>query len=132
MHVGMGTFFQNLGQPASDTQVHKHELGLADRAESLGLDSVWAAEHHFTDYIMCPNVAQFLTYVAARTRRVKLGSMGKSCPACSGSAAIRLPTNQLRSMGGFPKRYSLHDSFRRFPEFQGKRTKPACLRYAGT
>lgn len=75
MHVGMGTFFQNLDQASSDVEVYKHELALADQAEALGFDSVWAAEHHFTDYIMCPNVAQFLTYVAARTRRVRLGSM---------------------------------------------------------
>ena len=75
MHVGMGTFFQNLGQPRSDAKVYDHELAMADLAEPLGFDSVWAPEHHFTDYIMCPNVVQFLTYMAARTQRVKLGSM---------------------------------------------------------
>src|SRR5439155_3394590 len=32
-------------------------------------------EHHFTSYAMCPDVLQFLTYMAGRTKRVKLGSM---------------------------------------------------------
>jgi alkanesulfonate monooxygenase SsuD/methylene tetrahydromethanopterin reductase-like flavin-dependent oxidoreductase (luciferase family) len=32
-------------------------------------------EHHFTDYTMCPDVLQFLTYMAGRTREVQLGSM---------------------------------------------------------
>src|SRR5262245_51068978 len=48
---------------------------MADLAERLGFDSIWGAEHHFDDYIIFLNVAQFLTYMAARTDRVKLGSM---------------------------------------------------------
>jgi alkanesulfonate monooxygenase SsuD/methylene tetrahydromethanopterin reductase-like flavin-dependent oxidoreductase (luciferase family) len=75
MHVGMSAFFQNLGRPISDHEVYRHEVSMADLAEPLGFDSVWAAEHHFDDYTMCPNVAQFLTYMAGRTKRVKLGSM---------------------------------------------------------
>jgi alkanesulfonate monooxygenase SsuD/methylene tetrahydromethanopterin reductase-like flavin-dependent oxidoreductase (luciferase family) len=75
MHVGMATFFQNLGQPISDHAVYRHEISMADLAEPLGFDSIWGAEHHFDDYTMSPNVAQFLTYMAARTVRVRLGSM---------------------------------------------------------
>jgi alkanesulfonate monooxygenase SsuD/methylene tetrahydromethanopterin reductase-like flavin-dependent oxidoreductase (luciferase family) len=75
MHVGQGAFFQNLGQPHSDAEVYAHELAMADRAEPLGFDSIWTAEHHFTDYHMCPNVAQFLTWMAGRTNRLQLGSM---------------------------------------------------------
>jgi alkanesulfonate monooxygenase SsuD/methylene tetrahydromethanopterin reductase-like flavin-dependent oxidoreductase (luciferase family) len=75
MHVGMTTFFQNLGHPISDREVYRHEISMADLAEPLGFDSIWGAEHHFDDYTMCPNVAQFLTYMAGRTSRVKLGSM---------------------------------------------------------
>ena len=75
MHVGMGTFLQNLGRATTDAEVYRHGLAMAASAEDLGFDSVWAAEHHFTDYHMCPNVAQFLSWVAARTSRVLLGSM---------------------------------------------------------
>ena len=79
MHVGMTTFFQNIGRPISDYEsdyeVYRHEISMADLAEPLEFDSIWGAEHHFDDYTMCPNVAQFLTYMAARTDRVKLGSM---------------------------------------------------------
>jgi alkanesulfonate monooxygenase SsuD/methylene tetrahydromethanopterin reductase-like flavin-dependent oxidoreductase (luciferase family) len=74
MHVGMGAFFQNLAG-CSDAEVYSHELSLADLAEPLGFDSVWAPEHHFDEYTMCPNVVQLLTWVGARTRRVRLGSM---------------------------------------------------------
>src|SRR5213079_2872147 len=36
---------------------------------------IWGVEHHFTDYTMCPDVLQFLTYMAGRTQRAGLGSM---------------------------------------------------------
>jgi alkanesulfonate monooxygenase SsuD/methylene tetrahydromethanopterin reductase-like flavin-dependent oxidoreductase (luciferase family) len=75
MHVGFGTFFQNLGCERSDVEVWRDELALADRAEGLGFDSVWTVEHHFSDYTMSPNPLQFLTWIAGRTSRVKLGSM---------------------------------------------------------
>ena len=41
----------------------------------MGFESIWGAEHHFTDYTMCPDVLQFLSYMAGRTETVQLGSM---------------------------------------------------------
>jgi alkanesulfonate monooxygenase SsuD/methylene tetrahydromethanopterin reductase-like flavin-dependent oxidoreductase (luciferase family) len=75
MRVGMATVFQNPHDRRSDHEVYANELRLTDLAEPLGFDSVWGVEHHFTDYTMCPDVLQFLTWVAGRTRRVNVGSM---------------------------------------------------------
>jgi alkanesulfonate monooxygenase SsuD/methylene tetrahydromethanopterin reductase-like flavin-dependent oxidoreductase (luciferase family) len=75
MHVGYAPLFQNPENRLSDLEVYQQELRLADLAEPLGFDSVWSVEHHFTDYTMCPDVLQFLAYMAGRTSRVKLGSM---------------------------------------------------------
>ncbi len=75
MHVGLGLSFQNLIPGQSDSEVYRQELQLAGRAEASGFDSVWTPEHHFTDYMMTPNVTQFLSWVAGRTQRVKLGTM---------------------------------------------------------
>ena len=75
MRVGMATIFQNPHDRRSDHDVYVNELRLADLAEPLGFDSVWGVEHHFTDYTMCPDVLQFLSYVAGRTRHVSIGSM---------------------------------------------------------
>ena len=74
MHVGYSLAFQNPGQRRSDQEVYREELRLAELAEPLGFDSVWVAEHHFTDYVMCPDVAQFLAYMAGQTSRLQLGS----------------------------------------------------------
>ncbi len=75
MHVGMAAVFQNPRKSRSDLEVYRNELRLADLAEPLGFESIWGVEHHFTDYTMCPDVLQFLTYMAGRTERIQLGSM---------------------------------------------------------
>ena len=75
MHVGLATVFQNPQKHRSDYDVYRNELRLADQAEPLGFESIWGVEHHFTDYTMCPDVLQFLTYMAGRTTRARLGSM---------------------------------------------------------
>jgi alkanesulfonate monooxygenase SsuD/methylene tetrahydromethanopterin reductase-like flavin-dependent oxidoreductase (luciferase family) len=75
MHVGMSSIFQAFGGTLSDSEVWQADLALADLAEPLGFESIWSVEHHFSDYTMCPDVLQFLTYMAGRTKTVKLGSM---------------------------------------------------------
>ncbi len=75
MHVGMSVVFQNPDRARPDHEVWRDELKLADLAEPLGYQSVWTVEHHFTDYMLAPNPMQFLTWIAARTKEVQLGSM---------------------------------------------------------
>ena len=75
MHVGASVIFQNTGKWTSDLEVYRNDLRLADLAEPLGFESIWTVEHHFTDYTMCPDPLQFLTYMAGRTTEAKLGSM---------------------------------------------------------
>ena len=75
MHVGMGVVYQGIGEGRTDREVVQRELALADLAEPLGYESLWGVEHHFTDYTMCPDVLQHLTYFAGRTKRIQLGSM---------------------------------------------------------
>ena len=75
MHVGMAAIFQNPDRRRLDDEVYRDDLRLADLAEPLGFESIWGVEHHFTDYTLCPDVLQFLTYMAGRTQRLQLGSM---------------------------------------------------------
>lgn len=74
MHVGYASFFQNLGDRSSDGDVWRDELARASAAESLRFGSIWCTEHHFDGYTVSPNVLQFLTWVASRTERIRLGS----------------------------------------------------------
>jgi alkanesulfonate monooxygenase SsuD/methylene tetrahydromethanopterin reductase-like flavin-dependent oxidoreductase (luciferase family) len=52
-------------------------------AERLGFNSVWLPEHHFGGFGVMPTPSQCLTYIAARTKRVKLAP-----------ATVLLPCNQ--------------------------------------
>jgi alkanesulfonate monooxygenase SsuD/methylene tetrahydromethanopterin reductase-like flavin-dependent oxidoreductase (luciferase family) len=53
-------------------QFLREVLDEAVLAEELGYHSVWLPEHHFGLFGCLPTPAQFLTYVAARTSRVRL------------------------------------------------------------
>lgn len=75
MHVGMAAIFQNPGKHTTDREVYNNDVRLAELAEPMGFESVWTVEHHFTDYTMCPDPLQFLTYMAGRTKKAKLGTM---------------------------------------------------------
>lgn len=75
MDVGLAVIFQGTDESRSDYEVYKSELRLGSMAEELGFDSIWGVEHHFTEYTMCPDVVQFLTYFAAKSKTLKLGSM---------------------------------------------------------
>jgi alkanesulfonate monooxygenase SsuD/methylene tetrahydromethanopterin reductase-like flavin-dependent oxidoreductase (luciferase family) len=75
MKVGGAVIFQNPFNRQSDYEVYQHDLKIGDMYEPLGFDSIWGVEHHFDDYTMCPDVLQYLTYFAGRTKRVELGTM---------------------------------------------------------
>ncbi len=75
MHIGLGLQFANLDGQGTDAEAYRRELALATRAEDAGFDSVWASEHHFSDYQLTSQTPMFLAWVAGQTRRVKLGTM---------------------------------------------------------
>ena len=74
MDVGVAIAMQNPNRQQADHQVYWEDRRLADLTEPLGFDSFWTVEHHFDDYTMVPDVCQFLTYMAGRTSRIKLGT----------------------------------------------------------
>ncbi len=75
MKVGMTAVFHNPLDARPDGDVYDTDLRLALLAEPLGFASLWTVEHHFDDYCLAPDPFQILTWLAARTERVALGSM---------------------------------------------------------
>lgn len=48
---------------------------IAERSEALGFDGIWVSEHHFTPYGgIQPRPQLMLAHLAARTRRIRLGT----------------------------------------------------------
>lgn len=71
MQVGLQLGYQNLhGMP--DAEFFRNETQLAIEGEAMGFDYVAPVEHHFTDYAACPDNFQVLTYIAAKTKTLKL------------------------------------------------------------
>lgn len=84
MDVGLQMIFSAYGWDGiSDREVYRQELRLARLAEDLGFDVLWPVEHHFFDYALCPDNTQLLSYLAALTERIDLGT-----------AAVIMPWNE--------------------------------------
>ncbi len=74
MKVGYVPFISAVDDSKPDLQLYQEGIALANLAEPLGFDSLWSLEHHFTGYAMIPSPPQFLTYFAANTKRIQLGT----------------------------------------------------------
>ena len=68
LHIGVTAW--DMGLPGSADQFARQ----AERAESLGLDSFWLPEFHFDDGVPLPQPLLPLAAVAARTRRIRIGT----------------------------------------------------------
>jgi alkanesulfonate monooxygenase SsuD/methylene tetrahydromethanopterin reductase-like flavin-dependent oxidoreductase (luciferase family) len=70
-----GAFFL-LGSPTMlpAQELYRRVLDWSVLAEELGYDSVWYAEHHFSNYGYMPNPLMMAVKVAQHTERVRLGT----------------------------------------------------------
>lgn len=74
MKTGYLMLFQNAHPGLSDAEMVRSEMRIAEMTEPLGFDIIWSAEHHFDYYSILPDNLQALSYLAARTSRIQLGS----------------------------------------------------------
>jgi len=72
MKVGLLMVFQNFMDRLTDREVWDRDIHLCSLAEPLGFDTVGSVEHHFSNYAMSPDNLQFLSYMAAKTKRIGL------------------------------------------------------------
>jgi alkanesulfonate monooxygenase SsuD/methylene tetrahydromethanopterin reductase-like flavin-dependent oxidoreductase (luciferase family) len=63
-----------LGEQASDSQIYTDYVDYICEAEELGFHSVFLVEHHFTGFGQISATLSFLTYLAAKTSRMRLGT----------------------------------------------------------
>jgi alkanesulfonate monooxygenase SsuD/methylene tetrahydromethanopterin reductase-like flavin-dependent oxidoreductase (luciferase family) len=73
MHVGYEAAFMHHGTYPDQIFI-REELEFCVKAESLGFDSVWLTEHHFSNYGLIPDPLQALSHIAARTTDIQLGT----------------------------------------------------------
>lgn len=75
MEVGLMFIFQNTHEGMSDAEMYRNEAQIPILAEEVGMDFCLFPEHHFDpNYSMMPDNMQFITYIGAKTSRIKLGT----------------------------------------------------------
>ncbi|MBW2279997.1 MAG: LLM class flavin-dependent oxidoreductase [Deltaproteobacteria bacterium] len=73
MKFGMLHLFESpMGR--SEREMVDEQVTLMERAEEFGFDSVWPAEHHFSEYGFCASPALSLAAIARSTSRIRLGT----------------------------------------------------------
>ena len=80
-----GILFTSHPHPASEPyphrEVHARVTAEIQAAETLGYDTAWVAEHHFShQYGIMPDVFTYLGYLAAKTSRIRLGTAVVTVP----------------------------------------------------
>ena len=74
MKFQLAVNMERMTPEASMRQVERHVLDMVRMADEGGFESVWAAEHHALEMTIAPNPFQILTWWAAHTSRVRLGT----------------------------------------------------------
>src|SRR3954464_15008500 len=68
-------------EPFPHRDVHARVTKQVVRADELGYDYAWVAEHHFSnEYGIMPDVFVYAGYVAALTKRIKIGTAVVTLP----------------------------------------------------
>jgi len=73
--VNFGTFLLMQSPSARSSQeIFARGVEIAQAAESLGFRNVWLAEHHFSTYGYLSRPVQLATYIAAKTKTLRVGT----------------------------------------------------------
>jgi alkanesulfonate monooxygenase SsuD/methylene tetrahydromethanopterin reductase-like flavin-dependent oxidoreductase (luciferase family) len=74
MKAGVLQFFSWPERRVAIETVYERALNRIEIMERTGYDAVWLAEHHFHSFSVCPSVHMMGLQVAARTRRLRIGT----------------------------------------------------------
>lgn len=105
-------------EPYPHRDVHARVTRQVVRADELGFDYAWVAEHHFSnEYGIMPDVFVYAAYLAALTKRIKLGTAVVTLPLAN---PLRVAENtafvDILSQGRFA--LGLGSGYRKY-EFDG-------------
>jgi len=73
--MNFGTFLLMQSPSArSSKEIYSRAVDVAQAAERLGFNNIWLAEHHFSTYGYLSRPVQLATYIAAKTKRLRVGT----------------------------------------------------------
>ena len=74
MDFGIFNLMQQRDASTSSGQLIQQAVQHTQIAESLGFSRAWFAEHHFSNYSLCPSPLMMIAHAAAVTAKIRLGS----------------------------------------------------------
>ena len=80
MRFGVLQFFSWPGRRFPLPEVYRRAFDRIDVMERSGYDAVWLAEHHFSTYSVCPSIHMMGAHIAARTKRLRIGTAVSLAP----------------------------------------------------
>lgn len=78
MKWGLFLLTENFYQNSMKTM--RNDMATGIYAEKLGFDEIWFAEHHFNSFSVIPNPTLLMSYLAAKTKKIRIGSAAFLAP----------------------------------------------------
>ena len=96
MDFGIFNLMQQRGANVTSADLVDDAIRHTRIAESLGFGRAWFAEHHFSNYSLCPSPLMMVAHAAAVTERIRHASRGEARGACASDANRSRVTNRSR------------------------------------
>src|SRR5215472_612643 len=74
MKLGLFNLMTQREASVTPRQIMEDTVAMVTLADEIGFDIAWFAEHHFSNYSMCPSPLMMASYCAGLTRRIRLGT----------------------------------------------------------
>lgn len=74
MKLSLFNLMMQRDDTATPPQILHDTVAMVKLADEIGFDAAWFAEHHFSNYSICPSPAMMAAYCAGITRRIRLGA----------------------------------------------------------
>lgn len=74
MKFGVLQFFSWPERRINLEDIYKRAFDRIEIMDKTGYDAVWLAEHHFSSFSVCPSIHMIGVHVAARTKRLRIGT----------------------------------------------------------
>ena len=74
MKLGLFNLMMQRDASTSPRQIVEDTAAMVKLADEIGFDIAWFAEHHFSNYSICPSPLMMAAYCAGMTRKIRLGA----------------------------------------------------------
>ena len=74
MEFGIFILMQQRGYHQTSAEVLRAAVEQTIAADQAGFDTAWYAEHHFSNYGLCPSPLMMVAHMAGLTKRIRLGT----------------------------------------------------------